>query len=239
MTINPDITLSDLVSHDPGRARVLERFGLNYCCGGQESLESACREQGLDPAEVLTAVEAAPPSQRIDWHGASLEDIAAHIVDEHHAYLWRELPRLSVLFAKTTRAHGDAHPELFALSKAFDQLCAGLEPHLRDEEQTLFPDITAAEAGMSPSSPPGDSIGVRQAEHRAVGELLARLRTLSDGYTTPDDGCLTYRALMSGLEDLEHSLHVHINLESNELFPRALQLDDPAPTAPHHSGDQP
>jgi regulator of cell morphogenesis and NO signaling len=30
---------------------------------------------------------------------------------------------------------------------------------------------------------------------------------------------------MSGLQDLEHDLHVHIHLENNILFPRAQKLE--------------
>ncbi|MCZ6753743.1 MAG: hemerythrin domain-containing protein [Gemmatimonadetes bacterium] len=56
-----------------------------------------------------------------------------------------------------------------------------------------------------------------------MGADSSRLRQLTDQYLPPEGACNTWRALWAGLEDLEHQLHVHIHLESNILFPRALR----------------
>jgi len=61
-------------------------------------------------------------------------------------------------------------------------------------------------------------------EHDRAAELLAELRTLTGAYVAPEWGCQTLRALYHGLEELEASMHVHVHLENNVLFPRALRL---------------
>lgn len=61
-------------------------------------------------------------------------------------------------------------------------------------------------------------------EHDKAGELLRELRTLTNGYETPADGCLTYRAMNAGLLEIERDLHIHIHKENNILFPMALKL---------------
>jgi regulator of cell morphogenesis and NO signaling len=61
-------------------------------------------------------------------------------------------------------------------------------------------------------------------EHDRAGELLAELRALTRGYVPPDWACATVRALYQGLADLEASMHVHVHLENNVLFPRAIAL---------------
>lgn len=222
--LTPELTLGDLVTEDPGRSRVLERFGLDYCCGGQQTLEDACRQAGLDQAEVLAALAQAPSEPSVDWSALSLDEFSTRIVDTHHAFLWRELPRLTELVAKVATVHGANHPELAELREVYEQLRAELEPHLLKEERILFPAITAVEQGRQPQVPPQHPIQVMLTEHDAAGELLARLRTISDGYTAPADGCASYRAMMAGLAELEHDTHVHIHLENNQLFPRALEL---------------
>ena len=59
-------------------------------------------------------------------------------------------------------------------------------------------------------------------EHDQAGALLSKLRALTDGYAAPQWACETFRALYRGLAELESTMHVHVHLENNVLFPRAL-----------------
>jgi iron-sulfur cluster repair protein YtfE (RIC family) len=40
-------------------------------------------------------------------------------------------------------------------------------------------------------------------EHDAVGDLLAKLRRLTDGFTPPADGCASYVACFAAMAELE------------------------------------
>jgi regulator of cell morphogenesis and NO signaling len=40
----------------------------------------------------------------------------------------------------------------------------------------------------------------------------------------PSWACQTFQALYEGLSELEANMHVHVHLEDNVLFPRALRL---------------
>ncbi len=59
-----------------------------------------------------------------------------------------------------------------------------------------------------------------QVDHLAVGDLLARMRTLTGGFTTPEWGCNTYRVLMTELDALEADILRHVHLENHVLAPR-------------------
>ena len=99
----------------PSRARVFERLGIDYCCGGKEPLGKASEKRGLDPRVVLEALEreAAKSStvEERDWSRVSLAELADHIECEHHRYLREELPRLSGMIARLVEVHGRRHPE--------------------------------------------------------------------------------------------------------------------------------
>ena len=41
--IAPTTTLGELVVENPARSRVLEKFGLDYCCGGKATLGEEMR----------------------------------------------------------------------------------------------------------------------------------------------------------------------------------------------------
>jgi len=75
-------------------------------------------------------------------------------------------------------------------------------------------------------------LGQMLEEHLAVGDLLAELRGLTDGFTTPEWGCNTYRVLMSELDALEADILRHVHLENHVLAPRFGVVATPAAAQP-------
>jgi len=210
-----DRTLADVVTEEPGAARVLEGFGLDYCCGGRRTLADACGREGVDPNRVLDALGDLAPGPEPDWAQMAPEELVDHLETTHHAYLHAELPRLHALVDKVTGVHGVRHAELVDVRAAFAALRDDLEPHLQKEERILFPLIRELATPIS----------VMLAEHDRAGELLATLRRMTDGYQPPADGCASYRALYAGLAELEADIHLHVHKENNLLFPAVVILE--------------
>jgi regulator of cell morphogenesis and NO signaling len=226
-SFSPTTSVADLVTERPARARIFEQLGIDYCCGGDQSLEEACRTQDLDPDTVrrmLDAVEQAPPAADArDWSTAPLGTLIDHIVDTHHAYLRRELPRLETLLTRVLQAHGDDVEWLAPTVEVFTDLQTDLAAHMRSEEQRVFPSIRALET-HSNDALNADGIDDMIGEHDEAGAALDRLRTLTNDYTPPRDACPTFRAALDGLKDLERDMHRHVHKENNILFPRARAL---------------
>jgi regulator of cell morphogenesis and NO signaling len=215
-------TVGDLVAERPARARLFEQLGIDYCCGGRRTLDEVCDERGLDATTVTVLLDALESDAGLigtDWGRASLAELCDHIVDVHHAYLRRELPRLSRLLEKSERAHADERPELSEIRATFERLRDELEQHLAEEERALFP---ACRDARLP-----DGLDRLAAEHTRTGELLQRLSALTAGYDTETALCNTHRAAVDALAELERDLHEHIHEENNILFPRVLALARP------------
>ena len=230
MTSTTDQAVGTLVAERPARARLFEQLGIDYCCGGRRPLADVCRERGLDAATVAVLLDAAGDERGLvesDWGRASLQDLCDHIVHVHHAFLRRELPRLSGLLARCERAHADEHPALTEVRETFERLRLELEHHLVEEERTLFPACRRLAAGETGSPLPGGAFERFEDEHAATGALLQRLSTLTRGYDVADALCNTHRAAMDGLAELDHDLREHIHEENNILFPRALAMTEP------------
>ncbi len=236
MTFAPSTPLAELAASSTAAVRILEHHGLDYCCGGARPLEDAARDKGLDPAAVLAEIEsalaAATPER--DWRTAPLDELIGHILSTHHEYLKLNLPALSARLARVREVHGAKAPELLAeMTSVYSALRAELEDHMHKEEVILFPFIERYQQAASqgypiPPAPFGtiaNPIRVMEREHESAGSALARLRGMTDGYRLPDWACDTVRALWRGLEELEQDLHVHIHLENNILFPRAIALE--------------
>jgi regulator of cell morphogenesis and NO signaling len=235
--IDSTATLGSLVAERSARASLFERLHLDYCCGGAQTLAEACAKRGLDVETVRTVLEALDADTRdrrsfeeADWRRVSLEELCAHIVAIHHDGLRSELPRIDELLSRTVRVHASSHPELRDLQRSFTTIRARLEPHLRSEEEALFPACVALE--RSGEAIEDGLIDAHEHDHQDAGESLAALRELTDDYDTGRALCGTHRALVEALAALERGLHQHIHEENNVLLVRARRLNERAHPAP-------
>lgn len=219
-------TLADIVTTNPAAARVLEGFGLDYCCHGKRTLGDACTEAAVDISAVSGRLDVLSTQADRSWADLEPAALADHVVETHHHYLWEELPLLEALAEKVLSAHGSRHPELAEVSRLVAAVRADLEPHLRKEEQVLFPAVHALVEGTSDFAfgSIANPIRTMNLEHDRAGELLADLRTATSGYAVPADGCASYRSLYERLEALELDTHLHIHKENHLLFPASIEL---------------
>ncbi len=63
-------------------------------------------------------------------------------------------------------------------------------------------------------------------EHTVEGNRFRRIEELSNNYTPPQDACNTYRVSFALLKEFEQDLHLHIHLENNILFPKAVEIEN-------------
>jgi regulator of cell morphogenesis and NO signaling len=212
-------SLSTLVTETPSATRVLLRHGLDFCCGGKQTLAEACSRAGLSLEGVLSELAAlAPDHGERRWDVAPIPELIQHILDVYHAPLEEDLTQLKAMADKVLRVHGDKDPErLTQLRATVYGLADELLPHMMKEEQVLFPWILS---GRQPR--PEAPISVMKHEHVVAGELLERAKQLTDTFTPPAEACHTWRNLYARLEEFDSELRQHIHLENNVLFPRVL-----------------
>jgi regulator of cell morphogenesis and NO signaling len=193
---------------------------------------------------LVAALQAAiqtPPSKVVqptkDWYAAALTDLINHILEVHHAYMHKALPKVTDLLKKVLRAHGPRHGTMLSqVQDVFAALDGELTPHLAKEETVLFPYMVAADAHARGQGPkpvacfPTVRAPIQQMEreHEEAGRALERLRELTGDYALPEDACPTFVALYAELQRMEADLHQHIHLENNILFPRAIEMEGAA-----------
>src|SRR4051795_4959897 len=154
-----ETTVGQLVTERPSRARVFERFGIDYCCGGKKPLGQACRDRQVDPQIVIDELRRSDESRgpERDWAALGMSGLADYVEQVHHAYLRLELPRLDFLTRKVAAAHGHNRPELLHLRDVFLEFKAELLNHMQKEELVMFPMCRRLEAGEWPEAP--DAVG--------------------------------------------------------------------------------
>ncbi len=215
-------TVARIVLDHPETAEVFQRNRIDFCCRGNVSVPEACRGIGKEPAALFAELERAVGERsgapvEEDLRTFSTPALVARIVDRHHGYLRRAVPRIEPLLAKVATVHGEHNPKLAGLRSGFAELVAMLWPHLDFEEEVLFPEL------VSPGGPRDGArahLDAMNAEHLAVGTKLAEIRALADDFTTPGWGCTSYRTLLAELRDLEADILRHVHLENHVLMPR-------------------
>jgi regulator of cell morphogenesis and NO signaling len=171
------------------------------------------------------------PSQNYNsWEPDFLAD---YIVHTHHSYVKESLELIEAYASKVARVHGEGHPPVVRIYALFQEIARELTAHMQKEEQVLFPYIkklvAARREDWQIESPAfgtvRNPVSMMEQEHEIVGDLLKEIAVLSHQYTPPDWACNTFKALYAKLDEFEQDLHLHVHLENNILFPKALLLE--------------
>jgi regulator of cell morphogenesis and NO signaling len=236
MNISKDSIVGAVVAQDYRTAGVFEKAHIDFCCSGNRSIEAACNEQHLS-ADVLIAELVHTIDDRkdavTDYNSWPLDLLTDYIEQKHHGYVTAQIPVIQSMLEKIIRVHGSRHPELAEIKTHFDACAGELAVHMKKEELMLFPFIRkmvrAVQSGSKEIAAPfgtvQNPIAMMMHDHDAEGERFRKIKELSNAYTAPADGCNTYRAAFATLQAFEDDLHLHIHLENNILFPKAIEME--------------
>jgi len=226
---NRKTAIGEIVALDFRTAELFKEVDIDFCCGGKMSLEEACNQKGLNPDTLIEKIgnlsETPDQSGRnySDWDLGFLID---YIINNHHIYVRKTLPELSFYTNKIASVHGDIHPELIEVAKIFHQIKTELSQHLAKEEEVLFPAIRSALIDGSEESKAIISSEILRMgnEHEFAGGSMDQINKLTKGYSLPEGACQTYSVCFQMLSQFENDLHIHVHLENNILFNKALQI---------------
>jgi regulator of cell morphogenesis and NO signaling len=236
MNIKGDTKVGQIAASGSAATRVLEEAGVDYCCGGHQSLHDACAQAGVPEEEILKRLrenKSALGPQDANWASAPLSSLTEHIRAQHHTYVRETIRRIEPLLAKVKARHGANHPEITEIERLFAEISRDMIMHMQKEEQILFPYIEALERasnGRGSIEPPffqtiRNPVHAMMREHDAAGDLVRQVRQASADYAPPQDACASFQSLYSELQAFETDLHQHVHLENNILFPRAVDIE--------------
>ncbi len=235
MEIKTNTSVGEIVKVNFKTAQLFEKNGIDFCCGGEVSLDEACQKSKVDINTLLPELEALvelndPDSKYIN--DLELNELCDYIEKRHHTYVSDTIPFLQQKLQKLCDVHGENHPELFEIKELFQGAAENLSAHMKKEELILFPYIrkmvklnTAALNEKGEVGKAKETIDLMHNEHQMEGERFEKISKLSSAYSCPADGCGTYKVTYETLNDFEKDLHRHIHLENNILFKKALILE--------------
>lgn len=236
MNIQENQIIGELVAKDYRTASVFKKYGIDFCCQGNRTINDACEAKKIDEKSVVSDLNALLQSQAsiaADYQSWPLDLLADYIEKKHHRYVEAKTLEIKPYLEKICRVHGECHPELLEINEHFNITAGELAKHMKKEELILFPYVrkmVKAEHDKAKLDTPGfgtvqNPIQMMMDEHTTEGDRFRKIEELSNNYTPPEDACNTYRVTIALLQEFEQDLHLHIHLENNILFPRAIELE--------------
>jgi len=167
-----------------------------------------------------------PANNSINFKEWELGFLCDYIVNTHHKFVAKNLPEIVYYTDKIAAVHGEHHPELLDVANLFNKINDALIPHSKNEEEILFPAIKEMALNGSPTAKKTivNEITSLLEEHDRAGKAMDEINRITKSYLVPEDGCATYQVAFQKLQEFEDDLHVHVHLENNILFPRAIEL---------------
>lgn len=236
MEIKEDQIVGELVAKDYRTASIFKSFGIDFCCKGNRTINEVCENKNIEKTLLLQDLGKATSTTNdvsADYNSWSIDLLADYIEKKHHRYVEAKTTEIKPYLDKICKVHGAQHPELFEIKEHFNAAAGELTMHMKKEELILFPYIRKmveakldgkklAEAHFGTVKNP---IQMMLQEHEMEGDRFATITTLSNNYTPPADACNTYKVTFALLKEFENDLHLHIHLENNILFPKAISLE--------------
>lgn len=236
MSLQEITTIGDFVAKDFRTAAIFTKYGIDFCCKGQRTIDEVCTKKNINEANLLdelNAVMATKNDSGIDFNSWPLDLLIDYIEKTHHRFVEEKTPVILQFLDKLCSVHGNNHPELFEINELFKGSAGELRPHMKKEELVLFPFVKRMMNATKSHGVIGkphfgtvkNPISAMMIEHDNEGERFRAIAALTNNYTPPEDACNTYKVTYSMLEEFEQDLHKHIHLESNILFPKAKALE--------------
>lgn len=228
-----EATIGSIVTANFNTSLVFAELGIDFCCGGNVTLQVACENKNLNISEVILLLEEVsnlPMETR--WEQLSARSLIHQITQIHHKYITTTAPAILLFLEKLVSRHSENHPELLKVDQLFHEAFTALLAHMKQEEMILFPYVEAMEEaltnGFDLAAPHFGHvrrpISDLEDEHEMEGNRFKLIAALTNNYQVPADGCETYQLTYRMLQEFEKDLHRHVHLENNILFPKARQL---------------
>lgn len=235
MTIDTKKKVGEIAAEVPGAVKVLDTWGVDYCCRGNQPFEKACAAAGA-PLKILRETleaELLPStgdgSSFKEWRDKSLADLIQYILRRHHSYTRDQGRRLRILANRILSQHEEDRPGPPDLKTELEETLHRLEDHMTEEEDLVFPIILKAEkaiAGGNQWIPPAgteDYLETLRVDHTVVNQRIQKMRRTAHRLSALSGNCGFQREFFDGLLELERDFHHHVHLENNILFRRAQE----------------
>ncbi|EJD96203.1 iron-sulfur cluster repair di-iron protein ScdA [Staphylococcus epidermidis] len=219
--IKKEDIVADVVTDFPKSADIFRNAGIDFCCGGQESIASAVNHKpNIDLnclLNKLNHIDNTEGNSTINPKFLNVESLIQYIQSAYHETLKEEFKNLTPYVTKLAKVHGPSHPYLLKLQDLYREFRDIMLDHIRKEDEEDFPKLIQYSQGQDVQNIKiilEDLIN----DHEDTGQLLNVMNQLTSDYQAPEEACGTWKLVYQRLQNIEHQTHQHVHLENHVLF---------------------
>jgi len=219
--ITKEDIVADVVTDYPKSADIFRNAGIDFCCGGQESIASAVNHKpNIDLNSLLNKlnhIDNTEGNSTINPKFLNVESLIQYIQSAYHETLKEEFKNLTPYMTKLAKVHGPSHPYLLKLQDLYREFRDSMLDHIRKEDEEDFPKLIQYSQGQDVQNIKiilEDLIN----DHEDTGQLLNVMNQLTSDYQTPEEARGTWKLVYQRLQNIERQTHQHVHLENHVLF---------------------
>lgn len=219
--IKKEDIVADVVTDFPKSADIFRNAGIDFCCGGQESIASAVNHKpNIDLNSLLNKlnhIDNTEGNSTINPKFLNVESLIQYIQSAYHETLKEEFKNLTPYVTKLAKVHSPSHPYLLKLQDLYREFRDSMLDHIRKEDEEDFPKLIQYSQGQ-------DVLNIKIIledlinDHEDTGQLLKVMNQLTSDYQAPEEACGTWKLVYQRLQNIEHQTHQHVHLENHVLF---------------------
>ncbi len=219
LMITNESIVAEIVTDIPLSADIFRKYGIDFCCGGNMSINEAVKNKKVDAETLIDEINELPNHNQGNINVKYLDaaSLIQYIQSRYHETMREEFKNLSPYVTKIAKVHGPNHPFLIQLQDLYRQYLDGMLEHMAQEDEHDFPALIKLSRGEQVDHS-SDIIQSLVDDHTQTGQLLEDMRELTNQYQPPSEACQTWRLVYHRLENLERETHEHVHLENHVLF---------------------
>ncbi|PTK30682.1 iron-sulfur cluster repair di-iron protein ScdA [Staphylococcus hominis] len=193
MIIGQDI-VADVVTDYPKTADIFRSVGIDFYCGGNESIEKVVgSKKNVDLKELLNElnqIDFTDISNQLNPKYLSIPSLIQYIQTAYHEPMKEEFKNSTPYITKLIRVHGSQYPYLLDVQKLYQVFKNNMLEHTQKEDTVDFPKIIEYSNGQKISDIE-NIIANLIPDHENTRDILNNIRRLTFDFQLPSDACKT------------------------------------------------
>lgn len=223
-----------LAQQDYRYIKIFQQFDLDFFCKGTLTLNEVILNSQVDKNEVVNLVNQIQNSEatglEVDIDSWPLDLLANYIQKTHHIFTDKILVDLKTAIGLFLENDLPEKEIISAFKTPLESMAGELGAHMKREELVLFPTIKKIVMTRGKLDDPGERtvqnpVDKMIHEHDTQFVLLQEIRRILANYKLTKEASKEYVEIVSMMKSLDKDLGIHLHLENNILFPKAVKLE--------------
>lgn len=233
MNITQKSTVAEIVSKNLGSDHVFSKYKIDFCCGGGDTLEKACKESGVDYNVLIKEIESinSTITGTLNTNYLNIDALIKQAKEKYHTSITDSIFEILPFAEKVAEVHGGKNTELVEINVLVKGIEVVISEMIKHTRKSLYPKISEFWKLNDKHNKPAlellnclqEAIRRNEIAQQLVGDSFKEISSLSMHYTVPEGACNSYMFLYEKLHDLQHEVQNYIHFEKNVLIPKVLK----------------